>query len=138
MAHMQLSQKTTMMRVEIDEKMFAEQADKVCLYEGTYKGFSFVGPKRKQDFFDEAVSQASCIASYVDKFTRGECQILFMRHKETPETSYITVEIINGCVAQAKLAANAAISEKEEAILTEWVDKCNANADCGEQDSLTA
>ena len=121
-----------------DEKMFAEQADKVCLYEGTYKGFSFVGPKRKQDFFDEAVSQASCIASYVDKFTRGECQILFMRHKETPETSYITVEIINGCVAQAKLAANAAISEKEEAILTEWVDKCNANADCGEQDSLTA
>lgn len=138
MAHMQLSQKTTMMRAEIDEKMFAEQAEKVCLYEGTYRGFAFVGPKRKQDFFDEAVSQASCIASYVDKFTRGECQILFMRHKETPETSYITVEIINGCVAQAKLAANAAISEKEEAILTEWVDRCNAKAVRGEQDGLTA
>ena len=88
--------------------------------------------------YDEAIAQASCIAGYVNRFTDGECLILFMRDKKTPETSYITVEIIDGEVAQAKLAANAAISEKEEAILTEWVDICNKNAVRGEQNGLPA
>ena len=60
------------------------------------------------------------------------------RDKRTPKVSYITVEIIDGEVAQAKLAANAAISEKEEVILTEWVDICNKNAVRGEQNGLPA
>ena len=138
MAHKQLSQKVAMMKTEIDEKNFAVQVERAKKYEGVYRGFAFVAPKCRQDFYDEAIAQASCIAGYVNRFTDGECLILFMRDKKTPETSYITVEIIDGEVAQAKLAANAAISEKEEAILTEWVDICNKNAVRGEQDSLTA
>ena len=138
MAHKQLSQKVAMMKAEIDEKNFAVQTERAKKYEGVYRGFAFVAPKCRQDFYDEAIAQASCIAGYVNRFTDGECLILFMRDKKTPETSYITVEIIDGEVAQAKLAANAAISEKEEAILTEWVDICNKNAVRGEQNGLPA
>ena len=81
--------------------------------------------KESSTFLDEAVMQGNCLAGYIGRFTEGNCLILFMRRKKTPELSYITVEIVNGEAVQAKLAGNREVSEEEQHIITEWVEKCS-------------
>lgn len=123
--HNQLSYKCACMRQKIDKRKFERQAEKASMYEGTYKGFVFIAPKKQQDLLDEAISQTNCLAGYVGKFTEGACIILFMRKKDAPERSYATVEIINQDVAQAELKRNVKLGLEEKAILCEWVAKCN-------------
>lgn len=124
--HNQLSYKMTMLKEKINEELFMEQVKEACRYEGTYKDFAFIAPRSRQDFLDEAVMQGNCLAGYIGRFTEGNCLILFMRRKKTPELSYITVEIVNGEAVQAKLAGNREVSEEEQHIITEWVKKCSS------------
>ena len=123
--HSQLSYKARLMRQEIDERKFARQAEKAAMYEGKYGDYVFIAPHIKQDFYDEATAQSNCLAGYVQKFTDGDCLILFMRKKDTPDVSYMTVEIVDGHVVQAKLARNATPPQREIEILEKWVDRCN-------------
>lgn len=53
-------------------------------------------PNSTQDIKDESVSQNNCVASYIDKVIDGECHILFLRKKDNPSQSLITIEIRNG------------------------------------------
>ena len=126
--HNQLSYKAACLKQEIDEANFARQVERAKLYEGTYKGFSFVAPERAQDFYDEAAAQANCLAGYVSRFTDGDCLIIFMRRRETPKKSYITVKI-DGSDVEAKRASNAEPSMAEKLVLYEWIDKCNKRND---------
>ena len=126
--HHQLSFKQTIMEEAIDEKKFAEQAEKAAAYEGNYRGFTFIAPKCRQDFIDEAGMQSNCLAGYIGTFTNGECIIIFMRKKYDPEYSYITLEIIDGKVVQAKLRSNRDPSVEEHTIAANWVELCNKKA----------
>ena len=121
--HNKMSYKAFLMKDKIDEKKFNLQCMKAAAYEGTYDGFTFIAPKTRQDFYDEATQQSNCLAGYVKKFTNGCCLILFMR--KDPEQSYITVEIIDGEVNQAKLACNAEPSMGDKSILYKWISMCN-------------
>ena len=107
LAHDQLSYKCTCMKVAIDEIHFEQQVARATQLECKIGDYVFVAPKVKQDFFDEAISQANCLASYVNRFTNGDCLIMFMRPASDPSCSYITMEIRGGQVVQAKLAHNA-------------------------------
>jgi hypothetical protein len=123
------------MRHQIDEQKFAKQVAKVEMYEGTFKDFVFIAPKSKQDFLDEATSQSNCLAGYINLFIDGNCLILFMRHKSTPDKSFVTVEIDNnGDVVQAKLARNVEPSMAVKSILYEWILKCNKKAEKNESE----
>lgn len=122
--HKQLSYKKIVMQEKIDEKLFAQQAEKAKMYSGNYKEFTFVAPACRQDFLDEATMQSNCLAGYVNKFMNGGCLIIFMRKKNSPDRSYITVEIVDGQVNQAKYARNKNLSEYDARILMEWVEKC--------------
>jgi hypothetical protein len=104
--HNQLAYKARLMREEIDERNFAKQVEVAKAYEGSVGDYVFLAPKQKQDFYDEATAQANCLASYIRSFTDGRCIILFMRRTSEPERSYITIEVSNGIVRQAKLAFN--------------------------------
>lgn len=121
--HNKLSYKAACLRQEINAENFARQAEKAKAYEGTYRGFSFIAPKKPDDFYDEASAQANCLAGYVSRFADGDCVILFMRRKETPSKSYITVKI-DGNGVEAKRASNREPSAAEILILREWVDRC--------------
>lgn len=128
LVHNQLSYKMTLMQEKIDEYRFNSQCDEASKYEGICDEFVFVAPKKKQDFYDEATAQSNCLAGYVSRFTEGNCLIIFMRHAKTPDKSYITVEIVNGDVAQAKLAYNHEPSTYEKSILYKWIAKCEQKA----------
>ena len=123
--HNQMSYKSTLMDMEINEEKFAASVEAASAYEGTYRDFVFIAPKERQDIFNEAVMQANCLAGYVSDFTEGNCILFFMRKKNAPKRSYITVELRDGHIRQAKKAFNKEPSTNELAILANWVSKCN-------------
>lgn len=128
--HNQLSYKVAMMKEKIDEKKFGKQVELAKKYEGNHMGYTFIAPKTKQDFLDEATMQCNCLAGYIEKFTEGNCLILFMRKKAAQEVSYITIELVNNSVVQAKLARNKAPSQYDIGVIEDWVEKCNKKM-CG-------
>ena len=83
----------------------------------------FVAPKSRQDFLDEAIAQANCLAGYVDKVINGDCLIMFVRKKEEPEKSYITLSVKGGRAMEAKYANNAPISGKDRLVIEQWFDR---------------
>lgn len=123
--HRQLAYKTSMMNQEIDEKRLEERLKEVSVYEGKYRGLVFKAPECRQDFYDEAVAQANCLASYVSRVIDGDCQIMFVRKEESPESSYITLSVKNGRPQEAKYADNADIKAHDRFIIEKWFEKCS-------------
>lgn len=91
--HSQLSYKCECIQEIIDEEKMKEMVDLASLYQGVYNKYVFIAPTCKQDFIDEAQMQQNCLASYIQKFVNGECVIMFMRLKENPNNSLVTIEI---------------------------------------------
>ena len=83
-----------------DERDFGKRIDKTLEY--AYEKYIIVYPDSTQDIKDEAVQQSHCVASYIDKVIRGECHILFLRDKDEPEKSLVTLEVRNNKVVQAQ------------------------------------
>ena len=93
MWHQQLSYKSACMQEQIDAVKMEEMVNLAKLYQGTSGKYVFIAPTCKQDFLDEAQMQQNCLASYVSKFVEGDCIIMFMRKKEDPTQSLVTIEI---------------------------------------------
>ena len=91
--HHQLSYKHACMQDEIDEEKMQEMIKFASLYQGVCGKYVFIAPTCKQDFLDEAQMQQNCLASYISKFIDGDCIIMFMRHKNNPTQSLVTIEI---------------------------------------------
>lgn len=77
-------------------------------------------PKTSADIVDEGVNQSHCVASYVDKVARGETLIVFLRNKETPDKSLVTIEVKDDGITQARGFANRGVNEEEDKFITEW------------------
>ena len=124
--HKQLSYKTAMMQEEIDEKKLSERLAETKKYEGVFNGLAFIAPTSRQDFYNEALAQANCLASYVDKVINGDCQIMFVRKKDDVETSYITLSVVSGRPVEAKYANNVEISVHDRVTINEWFDRVSS------------
>ena len=83
---------------------FNERIDKD--YEFKTKDFIFMYPNSPQEIKDEAVMQNNCVASYIEKVLKGECHIMFLRSKDAPDKSLVTLEIRHFEVVQSKAAFN--------------------------------
>ena len=100
---------------EFDEINFAKQIKPE--YEITYKDYVFIYPKTTQEIKDEAVQQQNCVASYVDKVINGACDILFLRKKDNPTKSLVTIEVRNGKIVQARQAYNNPCTEEQQEVI---------------------
>ena len=94
-----------------DEQHFAKRIRPE--YEITHKDYKFFYPKTTQDIKDEAVQQQNCVASYINKVINGDCHILFLRKKDAPTKSVVTIEVRNGKVVQAFQAYNTPCNEEQ-------------------------
>ena len=59
----------------------------------SYKDYCIVTPKTAQDLLDEAASNHNCLASYISRIAKGETFVVFLRRKEDPEETFLTVEV---------------------------------------------
>jgi hypothetical protein len=100
---------------QFDEQNFQKQRKPE--YEISYKDYVFIYPKTTQDIKDEAVQQQNCVASYIDRVIDGRCHILFLRKKDSPNSSLVTIEVQNGKIVQARQAYNRMITaDQQEAV----------------------
>ena len=103
----------------------------VTLHQDSYKdlkytdGFmSVIVPTMSSEILDEAEQQHHCVASYVDRVRKGETHIMFIRYKDSPEESLLTVEVTpEQKIVQVRGFMNRAYTHAEYDFMKEWATK---------------
>ncbi len=115
------------LKKEFSEKIFATRIKPE--YEITYGDYKFVYPKCTQDIKDEAVQQQNCVASYIDRVVDGRCDILFLRKKDNPTKSVVTIEVRDGKIVQAFQAYNTPCNEEQREAIEYFNKKFSKESD---------
>lgn len=110
--HQIASRNYTRLRKEFPEELFHKRIN--TKYEISYGEYMFIYPKSTQDIKDEAVQQSNCVASYIDRVIDGKCDILFLRKRNNPEESLVTIEVVNGKIVQARRRFNDLVTEEDQ------------------------
>ncbi|WP_160676416.1 PcfJ domain-containing protein [Clostridium sp. C8-1-8] len=74
-------------------------------------------PGSVEAFTEEANNQRHCVLSYAEIMASGETLIVFIRYKDDEGKSYITLEVKNRKIIQAKKFANAGIDQEDQKYL---------------------
>ena len=80
-------------------------------------------PTGADDIRDEADQMQHCVASYIPQIEAGEKIVMFMRDKENPDKSLVTVEVINGAITQAYAYKDTHPTIACQVWLTKWAAK---------------
>lgn len=88
--------------------------------EKTFGDYRFIYPKCVQDIRDEAVSQNNCVASYIQRVIDGRCHIMFLRYKDNPNNSLVTIEIRDNKIVQALQKYNNPLTKEQQEIVNKW------------------
>jgi len=77
-------------------------------------------PTGAEDIRDEADQMHHCVATYIPQIEAGEKIVMFMRDKENPDKSLVTVEVIDGAITQAYAQRDTHPSIPCMVWLTKW------------------
>lgn len=102
--HMIVIRNYNRFKEKYDEMAFQKRLDPTFAW--SYKGYLVRVPQSTQDIKDEAAQQNNCVASYINRVICGECQIVFLRDKQMPDKSLVTLEVRGDSVVQAKQQYN--------------------------------
>ena len=58
--------------------------------------------------------QNNCVASYIDRVINGECHILFLRKKDRPSDSLVTIEVRDNHIVQARRRFNDPVTPEDQ------------------------
>lgn len=87
-------------------------------YEIEYKDYVFIYPKSAEEIRKEGRNNHNCVATYIQNVIEHRCDILFLRKKDAPNKSLVTIEVRNGKIVQARRVCNSDITEEDkEAIM---------------------
>lgn len=106
------------LKQQFDEERFKERIN--LDMEHTFDKFRFIYPKCIQDIKDESVQMSNCVSSYVQKVIDGQCDILFLRHKDSLDKSLVTIEVRNGKIVQALQKYNHPLTDEQREIVSRW------------------
>lgn len=106
------------LKQQFDEERFKARIDKSM--EKSFDEYKFIYPSCIQDIKDEAVRQNNCVASYINRVIDGACHILFLRYKDTPDKSLVTIEVRNGKIVQALQRYNAPLTTEQQEIVDRY------------------
>ena len=82
-------------------------------YEIEYKDYIFIYPKSAEEIRKEGKNNHNCVATYIKDVMSRRCDILFLRKKDEPKKSLVTIEVRNGKIVQARRVCNSAITEED-------------------------
>lgn len=100
------------------EEDFQKQINKEMEY--TFDKYTFIYPKCTQDIKDESVQMSNCVSSYVKRVIDGQCHILFLRYKDRPDESLVTIEVRNNKIVQALQKYNHPLNEEQQEVVNRW------------------
>lgn len=105
------------------KKQFAENGFQKRInkdMEKTFGKYCFIYPNSTQDIKDEAVCMNNCVASYIQRVIDGRCHILFLRYKEKPDESLVTIEVRNNKIVQALQKFNNPLTSEQQEVVDKW------------------
>lgn len=110
------------LKQEVDAKQFAKTAEEnKAKYEYAYGELMAIIPQTPEDIIEEATKQHNCLRSYIERVRDGATVVAFIRRKNAPKESYISVEIFEGALSQVKLAYNQdPHSDELDEFLNHW------------------
>ena len=120
-AHRRTCEEYNRISVKYNEVEYAER--NVLDYECEIDGFKFIYPRTTADIKHEARNQHNCVATYINRVLHEDCHIMFMRPVNDTDSSYITLEIRNNKIVQAKRKFNEEPSKEEYEIIDKWDEK---------------
>ena len=106
------------LKKQFDEDIFKSRID--LSMEKTFGEYRFFYPECTQDIKDEAVQMNNCVSSYIDKVLRGDCHILFLRLKNHPKESLVTIEVRNNKIVQAFQKFNNPLTKEQKEVVEKW------------------
>lgn len=83
-------------------------------------GLKMVYPTDPDEIVHEGQELHHCVANYVDKVAKQECLILFLRHCDSPEKPFYTVEVRNRKVEQVRGYKNEAPTPEVTSFMSAW------------------
>lgn len=105
----------------LTEAKFAESYEKNKHRDGVYGDYIIMSPKVPNDLTDEGKQMSHCVGGYINKYIQGSNIVYFLRKKDSPKTSYITFDIVNGRLNQYVMAHDAKVTDNDALIaLTKW------------------
>lgn len=106
------------LRRSFDEEAFKATYDEsLCASIGDY---IFVCPSCSSQVKNEGVQQLHCVAAYIDDIIDGRCHIIFMRERRRPNKSYLTLEVVDNSVVQAKGFHNRDVTPEEAVVIERY------------------
>jgi len=81
-------------------------------------------PRSAQEIIDEGRQQHNCVAGFVAAFKAGKTDLYFMRERNRPDRSLITVEVRDNTIRQAFSYGNGNLNPDELQWLDDWCDRC--------------
>ena len=110
----------------MSERIFAEQAQKNKVLEYSYQDLFVKVPETQQDVVNEATAQHNCLRSYIEKIGEGRTRVAFIRKKDEPDKSYITVEVdMDNRIIQVKGPYNRNPRNKTvNEFISKWCNAC--------------
>ncbi len=80
-------------------------------YEWAAMGMVVIVPEHVSDLISEGEKQHNCVGGYMDRVAKGLTDVVFIRKDKAPEKSYITMEIHNGQIIQARTKNNGPLDK---------------------------
>jgi hypothetical protein len=94
-------------------------------YEWEGDEYVVIVPPTMQSVVQEGASLNHCVASYVDGMVAGDYAILFLRKKDSPEKSLVTLQMHGDRVSQSRGQNNRAPTKEEQDAIVEFMDGLN-------------
>ena len=99
---------------------FSAQAEEIKELEYSGRGYSIVIPTKPEELADEGINLSHCVGQYIDRVANGECHILFLRRRATPDKSLVTLQLSGKQICQAQGSNRRNITDEERSFLMQW------------------
>ena len=119
-AHDVLALKVAIVKSIAQCEDFAEQAEEIkdLAYQG--RNYCVTIPTEPKELADEGINLSHCVADYIDRVASGACHILFLRRRNAPDRSLVTLQLSGTCLCQAQGQNRRHITNEERRFLEQW------------------
>lgn len=73
-----------------------------------------------KEMIEESAQQVNCVKDYTERYSKGDCDIYFMRYAESKDKSLVTVEVRDNKVYQKRTRKNQNTTVDQDKFLTKW------------------
>lgn len=108
---------------EIEQNLWDKNLEHHKTFENKIGDYLFIVPKEPSDLVKEGNQLQHCVSSYFRKVAKNSCTIVFLRTKKEPDKSFVTIEISDGKITQAKAKMNMKPEQEELDIIQKYANK---------------